>query len=150
MSDRLGDFFQSAFGFVRAKKEQYDTGSRFMKMRVWIVGVLGLDVLLTVGFVLFSGSALEVSAWFEPGFPANMLVVKNETGDALEEAILVLDNRYTLQVDRIETGVNGYDVNQAFRDEQDFTPPSSYKPAMLELRVDGHKVLMPVGRQGTK
>jgi hypothetical protein len=149
--DQFRDFLQSAFGFVRSTKESYDTGSRFMKMRVWIVTALALDVLLTLGFVLFSGGRpLDVVVWFEPGFPANMLVVRNEGSYALRNATLVLDGRYTLAVDKIDRGLNGYEVNRAFKDNQDFSPPDSYKPRELEIRVEEERVKVAIGAGQTK
>jgi hypothetical protein len=144
--ERLRDFLSSAFGFIRQTKETYDAGSRFMRMRVWIFSLLGADVLVTIMFVLFSGGrALDVDVWFEPGFPANILVVRNEEGDPLPNATLVLDGRYRLTVDQIERGANGYEVNRVFRDSQDASPPDSYKPQQLEIWVDDDSFSFAIG-----
>lgn len=149
VSQRIREFLDSAFGFFRQQKETYDGGSRFLKMRVWIVGILALDVVLTLAFVLLSGGrSLDVVVWYKPGFPANMLVVKNETGDVLEDVKLVLDGRYAHQVDRIDRGLNGFDVNQLFRDASDGTPPDTYRPSQLQLVIDGDPVLLPIGAEG--
>lgn len=148
LGGRLKEFADSAFGFLRSQKETYDAGSRFLKMRVWIVGILALDLVLTLSFVLMSGQSFDVEVWFEPGFPSNMLVVKNQTGDPLEDVTLVLDGRYTLQVDRIEEGPNGFEVNHAFHDAQDSPPVDTYRPAQLELRIKSHVVRVPIGAHG--
>lgn len=149
VSERMKDFTSSAFGFIRAKKDTYETGSRFLKMRVWIVAFVLADVVATLGFVFFSGGRpLDVVVWFEPGFPANMLVLRNETGAVLEDATLVLDGKYTLEVERIERGLNGFEVNHAFRDAQEFAPSDKYRPVSLEIRVDGDAVSLQIGAQG--
>src|SRR5438874_2175982 len=134
--EQLSDFSDAAFGFVRSTKESYETGTRFMKMRVWIVALLAVDMLATLGFVLLpGGTPLNLVVWYQPGFPSNLLVVKNEGGSALKDVTLILDNRYTATVERIDKGPNGFEVNHVFRDKDDFAPPDTYKPAQLEIHI---------------
>jgi hypothetical protein len=146
MARAFNQFVDSAFGFVKSTKETYEGQSRFMKMRIWIVAVLAIDAMVTLGFVFVAGGHPNVVAWYQPGFPANMLVVRNE-GGYLKDATLVLDNRYTYAVERIDKGLNGFDVNHAFRDKDDFTPPESYRPRELEIRVKNDAVKVLVGAQ---
>jgi hypothetical protein len=147
--ESLSEFTDAAFGFIRATKESYDAGTRFMKMRVWIVAILLVDLAVTVGFVFFiGGQPLNLSVWYQPGFPSNMLVVKNEGGRPLKDVTLILDNRYSAVVDKIDRGPNGFELNHVFRDKDDFAPPDSYKPAQVEIRVDRDVVRVPIGTQG--
>jgi hypothetical protein len=142
---KLREFLALAFGFVRQTKDSYEAGTRFNRLRIWIVGVLALDVIATIAFVMFAGSRpLDVDVWFEPAFPSNYLVVRNQEG-VLSNATLVLDNLYTLTVERIEPGLNGYEVNRTFRDRQDASPPDSYKPKQLEIRFGKASYELEVG-----
>lgn len=135
--EKLKEFLGSAFGFIRQTRDNYETGTRFMRMRVWIVALLSIDVIATIAFVVVSGiRTFDVDVWFEPGFPSNMLVVRNQE-QIVSNATLVLDEKYRLSVERIEVGLNGYEVNRAFRDAQDISPPDSYKPRKLEIRFGG-------------
>jgi hypothetical protein len=135
--EKLKEFLGSAFGFIRQTRDTYEAGTRFMRMRVWIVALLLIDVFATVAFLIFSGiRTFDVDVWFEPGFPSNMLVVRNQESP-VSNAILVLDERYRLSVERIDVGVNGYEVNRAFRDSSDASPPDSYKPQKLVIKFGG-------------
>src|SRR5947209_5716686 len=149
LKEQLSEFSDAAFGFVRATKESYDTGTRFLKMRVWIVALLAIDLLATLGFVFFvGGQPMNLIVWYQPGFPSNMLVVRNDGGSALKDVTLVLDNKYTATVERIDKGPNGFEVNHVFRDKEDFAPPDSYRPAQVEIRIKADVVRLPIGTQG--
>lgn len=144
--EQVAGLVASLRGVFRATRESYAAGSRFAKMRVWIIAILALDAILTVTYVIQSGAKpLDVVVWFEPGFPANMLVLRNEGGEPLEDVTLILDRKYELEVERIEEGLNGYEVNRAFRDREDLGPPESYAPKELEIRIEGRSVRIPVG-----
>lgn len=133
---------------VRAAKESYRAGTRFFKMRVWIVAVVALDLFASFGFVIFSGGQpLHIVVWYQPGFPSNMLVVKNEGGRALKDVTLLLDNRYIFKAEQLDNGVNGFEVNHVFHDSNDLTPSDTYRPHEVEIRVRGNKVLLPISEQ---
>jgi len=143
--EKLKEFFAVAFGFVRQTKDSYEAGTRFMRIRVWIVALLALDAIATIAFVLVAGTrAINVDVWFEPAFPSNYLVVRNQEGP-LSNATLVLDKMYRLDVERIEPGLNGYEVSRAFRDAHDSSPPDSYKPKQLEIHLGSSSYELAVG-----
>lgn len=142
--EKLREFLRSAFGFVRQTKESYDAGTRFLRLRIWIVGFLAIDVVATIAFVFVAGTRpLDVDVFFEPAFPSNFLVVQNK-GAALDDVTLTLDNAYLLTVERIDPGPDGYPMNR-FRDKNDLSPPDSYKPKELVLRSGSAVFKLPVG-----
>lgn len=147
----LNDFFSRAFGFVRSTKETYDAGTRFTRIRVWILALVVTDLIATLGYVFFSATnPLDVVVWFQPGFPANMLVVRNDGSAPLNDATLVLDEKYLLTVERIEKGPNGYEVSSLFRDKEDQRPPDTYRPVVLRMLLHGATVRIGIGYpQGT-
>lgn len=142
----IKQFLAHLMELAQQARESYEAGTAFMRMRVWVLGVLGLDVLGTLVFVASVGApVLEVAVWFEKSFPSNMIVIRNETGDELTNATLVLDGRYKLEVETMEPGPNGYEVNRAFRDESDQAPGDAYVPVNLDIIIDGEAVRIPVG-----
>lgn len=120
---------------LRRAKAGYDAEDRFGKLRVWIIGAFGLDVLLTVAFVFFvGGRALAVDAWYEEGFPSNLIIIQNE-GAPLEDVELRVDGKFTARVRHLEPGPSGLELDREFRDGNDFPPPASYRPRALEIRA---------------
>jgi hypothetical protein len=136
----------SALDFLRSTKEAYEGAGRFAKMRIWILVVLAVDLALTILFVLtVGGKAIDVDVWFEQSFPSNMLVVRNESGDDLEDVTLMLDRKYVLKVGSIAPGLRGFEVNREFRDSTGAAPDDSYRPQQLEIYADGDQMMVPVG-----
>ena len=141
----------SALEFLRDTKGAYEGAGRFAKMRIWILAVLAFDLMLTIVFVLsVGGKEIDVEVWFEQSFPSNMLVVRNESGDNLEDVTLMLDRRYMLKVGSIAPGLRGFEVNREFRDSSGAAPDDAYRPQQLEIYADGDQMVVPVGgRPGT-
>lgn len=142
------DGLKSIVDLFRSASEAYEGANRFAKIRVWILGVLGLDLLLTLGVLIFvGGRAIDVEVWFEQGFPSNVLIVRNEGSDPLEDVTLVLDGRYSLRAKTIDPGLSAFEVNREFRDGSSETPDYSYRPQRLEIRADGDRMVVPLGEQ---
>src|SRR5688572_26482048 len=140
------DGVASTLEFLRSTKEAYEGAGRFAKMRIWILVVLLADVIATLVFVVtVGGRAIDVDVWFEQSFPSNMLVVRNESGDELENVTLMLDHRYVLKVGSIAPGLRGFEVNREFRDASGLAPDDAYRPQQLEIRADGDSMIVPVG-----
>jgi hypothetical protein len=139
-----------AFEFLKSTKEAYEGAGRFAKMRIWILSVLIADVVATLMFVaLVGGREIDVEVWFEQSFPSNMLIVRNESGDELEDVRLTLDRRYVLQVSSIAPGLRGFEVNREFRDSSGAAPDDAYRPQQLEIRAGRDVMMVPVsGRPG--
>jgi hypothetical protein len=145
----LRDAAKSVLSLFRSTREAYEGASRFGRMRVWILAVFGLDVLGVVLFVaLASGRPMDLEVWFQPGFPSNMLVIRNEGASALEDVQLVLDGRYQLSVERLAPGLQGFEVNRAFRDASNLAPPEDYRPEELLVSTGGGTARIPVAKTG--
>jgi hypothetical protein len=122
---------------IRRIKAGYDAEDRYSKMRIWIVGALGADVLVTLIFVLIASSTnLPVTAWYEEAFPSNLIVLRNE-GPAIADVEVVVDGKYTARITSLASGVAGLELDREFKDGLDFPPPASYRPKLVEIRALG-------------
>lgn len=132
----LGTARRSGVEAVKRAKADYDAETRYAKMRIWIVGALVADVVGTLLFVLLASDAPPaIEAWYQPGFPANMVVIRNQSGAAIREVELLIDDRYRAKMDRLIPGPNGLRFNTDFKDRDDRVPPSGYAPKTLEIRA---------------
>lgn len=107
---------------------------RFTRARTLIVGAMILNAVLALSVSL--GIFLARTSWsarYEPGFPSDMLVLKNAGGDKLREVRLVLDGRFTHRVRALGPGVHGFEIQRAFEDAQENRPPSGYIPRELVI-----------------
>ena len=142
----LVDGLRSIADLFRSTKEAYEGANRFARLRIWILGIFTIDVLATLIFVFsVGGRAIDLEVWFEQGFPSNMLVVRNEEGAPLKDVLLLLDNRYRLEVKLLKPGLQGFEVNRQFRDAEELTPSEDYRPRRLEVRAGGAKMQIAVG-----
>lgn len=145
----LRDAATSVVGLFRSTKEAYEGASRFGRMRVWILAIFAADVLGVVLYIALSaGLPLNLEVWFQAGFPSNMLVIRNEGSRALTDVELTLDGRYHLKVERLAPGLQGFEVNRAFKDASDLAPPDDYRPQALTVTTDGDSVQIPVAKTG--
>ncbi len=143
---QLLEGIRSTLEFLRSTREAYEGAGRFAKMRIWIIAILLVDLLATVAFVtMVGGRPIDVDVWFEQSFPSNMLILRNESGDQLDDVTLTLDRRYVLKVPSIAPGLRGFEVNREFRDAGGSTPGDSYRPQQLQIRADGDSMVVPVG-----
>lgn len=141
----LVEGFASVFGFLRSTKEAYDGAPRFARMRLLILGLLIVDVFAVIVFMSTMGSRdLDVTVWFEKSFPSNMLVVRNESGDPLDDVRLTLDGRFVLVVPRLEVGVRGFEVSHDFVDTDELTPDDDYLPRVVVVEADGETMSLDV------
>lgn len=142
-----GDRFGAVVRTLRELKGSYDREDRFSKMRIWIIGAVGFDVVLTLILVLFGmGPALDVKAWYEEGFPSNLIVVQNQ-GDPLINVEVVVDEKYRARLPRLEVGATGLEIDREFRDGLDFPPPATYQPRELEIRSQGSAMTLELKAQ---
>ena len=145
---QLLEGLKSTLEFLRNTREAYEGAGRFAKMRIWIVAVLATDLVATLLFVLMvGGRAIDVEVWFEQSFPSNMLIVRNESDEELEDVTLKLDGRFVLKVSSIAPGPRGFEVNREFRDASGAPPDDSYRPAQLEIEAEGDTMIVPVSPQ---
>lgn len=132
---------------LRRLKAGYEAEDRFSKMRIWVIGAVGADVVLTLLFVvLASGPSLDVRAWYEEGFPSNLIVVQNR-GEVLRDVELVVDGKYRARMPSLAPGPTGLEIDREFRDALDFPPAGTYKPTQLEIRAGGSEVELELRRE---
>lgn len=144
----LVEGFVSIVGLVRSTKEAYDGANRFARMRLAILAFLVVDLVVVVGFMSSIGSrALELTVFFKKSFPSNMLVVRNESGEAMTQVRFTLDNRYVLTVPSLAPGLHGFEVNRVFMDPQELPPEESYTPKVVVVETDGERMTLDVSRE---
>lgn len=131
------DLQERGVASVRSAKAQYDASGRFAQMRFWILVLFFLDLSGTVGYVVGAAQgAAAYHAWFQRGFPADMVVVDNATAEVVEDVVIVLDGRWRLRLKRLEVGPNGFEISRDFRDASNQAPAADYKPRQVVLHVD--------------
>lgn len=109
--------------------------ARFTRLRNLIIGGMALNALLAL--LVSLGVILARTSWsarYEPGFPSDMLVVKNAGQDKLRGVRLVLDGRFVHEVRLLGPGVHGFEIQRAFEDAQENRPPSGYRPRALRIQ----------------
>ena len=126
----------------------FGEGSRHSKKRVLALGIFGIDVIASAFYVFIATrQPIDIQAWFEPGFPSNMVVLRNNEDGALEDVTLVLDLRYSMSLTELEPGISGLEVNREFRDNQNKAPKEDYRPERLIVHVDGNSVSFKLGER---
>ncbi len=138
----LLEALQSLF---KQTREAYDGANRFARMRIWLVGAFAADVLLTLMVVLSSGADLEADAWFKPGFPSDLIVVRNE--EPLSDVVITLDGRWVHRKSYLAPGVRGLDVRDDFRDDAEARPEPGYRPKVIQISADGDSITLPVSER---
>ncbi|MBK8010963.1 MAG: hypothetical protein IPK13_06405 [Deltaproteobacteria bacterium] len=149
---RLREAQDGVLSLVRQTHEAYAGAGRFARMRGAVVGLLGLDVVAVVVGVLVAsmqGGPFALEAWFEPSFPSNMIVIRNNEGP-LEAVTLTLDDRYRLDVPTMARGLAGFEVERAFKDEAGKRPDASFRPSALEIRVLDSVMRLPLGAHAAR
>ena len=132
---------------VRGAKAGYDAGNKYAKMRFWIFGLFGLDVVLTLLAVLVvAGPSLSVTAWYEEGFPSNLVVIQNN-GRVLSDVAVVMDGKYTAQIEELEAGATGLESARQFRGPSDTAPERTYKPRSVEIRAGSSRVVLELAKK---
>ncbi len=138
LANVAAETFSDAFETTR---EAYDGASRFARLRLLVLGVFGLDVIAVILFMAMSGGRpLDLEVWFQPGFPSNMLVFRNEGGEPLKDVHLVLDGKFSLQVLSLPTGLRGFEVSREFRDATDMAPDEGYRPRLVRVTTSDEAV----------
>lgn len=120
-----------------------------MRRLVWAAMVLNAVVALGVAITVVAIRP-TLSARFEPGFPSDMLLVKNGTGARLEEVVLELDQRWVARVRRLEPGVRGFELKHAFEDVSEARPPNGYVPRSLTVSHSEGSATIEVSIRRTK
>jgi hypothetical protein len=121
---------------------RYKSEGRFNQMRIWVIAAVILDALLTSAFVMSSGSSnpLRIDAWYQKGFPSNLVVIRNDSKRELIDVELEIDGRYHANVDHLTLGANGFSIDQQFLDAQQHAPPAEYRPSTLTVRAGRDEV----------
>jgi hypothetical protein len=109
-----------------------------------VVGAVAANALLA----LLLGAILHVerprlSARFDPGFPADLLVIHNE-GRALEAARLVLDDRFVHRVDALSPGTRTFELRRLFVGPDGEPPAPDYVPRRLRIVQPRREVILEV------
>jgi hypothetical protein len=128
---------------IEELKQRYRDSGRFNQMRLWVVVAFVLDALLSGAVVLGTTRVtIRAEAWFQKGFPSNLIVVRQLDSRGFEDVEIVLDGgRYKGHVDRITPGANGFALDQQFFDAKESPPPNDYVPRRLTIRVQGGRQL---------
>ncbi|MBI3178121.1 MAG: hypothetical protein HYZ27_00580, partial [Deltaproteobacteria bacterium] len=109
---------------------------RFAKLRIQIVLLfaLNLGVAGVVGFAS-RDTALKIEAWWQIGFPSNLIVVQNLSERPVRDVTMVLDGRYTAHVALLKPGSNGLEIEKEFLDAKKFAPLKDEPPKILEIQT---------------
>lgn len=145
----FGEYLTETLDGLRAifesDKGSDEDASRLARMRIGFLAMFAVDVIAVAAFVLMSGGRpLDLEVWFQPGFPSNMIVFRNEGSEPLRNVRLRLDNQYSLQVDALPPGLRGFELNRDFRDGANQPPPDAYRPLMVHVATDGDQADIPV------
>lgn len=144
-TEDLKEGLSSALDFLRDQKGAYEGSTRFAKMRVWILGLLGVDLVVTLFYVaLAGGQVFDVEVWYEKAFPSNLLIVRHNGRRSLRDLTLTLDGRYTNWVDRLDPGLKGFELRGDFHDATGLAPGDDYKPAQIQLKNPDGEMTIPV------
>jgi len=151
---RLTEFVQdvvgSLSGALRSSREAYEGASRFARLRLWVLSVFAADVIAVVLYLaLTGGRPMDLQVWFQPGFPSNMIVFRNEGSEPLLNVKLVLDGKYHLEVMSLPQGLRGFEVSRDFRDPGDRAPPETYRPSQVQVSTAGDTVQIQVESRTT-
>ncbi|MFO0722252.1 MAG: hypothetical protein U1E65_00630 [Myxococcota bacterium] len=131
---------QDLVSAIKDAKAGYDRENKYSKMRIWIFGVFGADVVATLLWVfLIAGPSLNVTAWYEEGFPSNLVVIQNN-GRSLSDVSVLMDGKFSAEIEELEHGATGLEIDRQFRGASDTAPERTYKPTTLEIRSGGNRV----------
>lgn len=121
------------------------------RVRRWIVIAMVVNVFLAGGLALaIELSRTSLSARYEPGFPSDMLMVKNGGEQRLFDVVLEIDGRYLHQVRSLRPGVHGFEVQRAFEDRQENRPAAGYVPRLLKVMHRGGQETIEVVSPGRR
>ena len=144
LSSLIDDLWDSLKAVFRRSKDAYDGSGRFARWRLWVMAALLADVGIAVAvFIVVGLQALQLDAWYQPSFPSDLVIVRNQ-GEALGPTEIVLDGQYTLQTESIDRGVNAFEVERRFRNAKSERPQPAYRPKKMVLQTAGDRVELDV------
>jgi len=144
------DTLRGIASLFKSGREAYDGATRFARLRLWFIAAFAADVIAVVVFVAVSGGRpLDLEVWFQPGFPSNMIVFRNEGTEPLTKVRLRLDDKYVLEVDSLPIGLRGFELNRDFRDASNQPPPDAYRPAKVHVTTADDTAEIPVESRST-
>lgn len=139
VSDRCRSLVQDA-------RDAYREADRYARMRLWVVAVVVVDLLVTVGYLGLSGERPDLELWYRESFPSNLLIVRNHDDDAMRNVRIVLDDRYRLELLEVPgSSVQGYPMDREFHDVEGRTPGPQYRPRSVRLTRWGQTEVRPIG-----
>ena len=108
-------------------------------MQWWVVAAMVVNGLIAIAVataIIANRPSLRAS--YEPGFPADLLVLSNR--GTKREVVLLLDDRYAHRVRTLGPGIHGFEVQRAFEDDQANPPQAGYVPRrLLVMHGDGRE-----------
>ncbi|MBI4817162.1 MAG: hypothetical protein HY791_12945 [Deltaproteobacteria bacterium] len=145
---RARDAFLSLVSLVRRAKADYDSEGRFAKLRIQIVALFALN-LVAAGVVAFASRdlTLRLDAWWQIGFPSNLIVVQNLSDRPVRDVTMVLDGRYTAHVAVLKPGSNGLEIEKEFLDAKKFAPLKDEPPKLLEIQTVDARIRLPLAKR---
>ena len=142
------DALESVTRFLRSTREAYEGATQFARMRIWVFAVLAVDLIMVVSVIAVTGTrVLALEVWYQPSFPANLLIVRND-GSSIREVSVLLDGRYRIGGRNLAPGVNGFEVERQFRDEKGERPPLGYRPSLVTVHARGETMEVSVKTHG--
>jgi hypothetical protein len=125
---------------------------RFGRGRAGLIALFVLDVVLSVAWVVHAtGPASELEAWYQAGFPSNLVVLTNHTDAPMRDLEVVLDGRFLLKIRALMPGPTGFQIDREFRDARRRRPDAGYKPQSARVTVgDDVYELLVVDRDAPK
>lgn len=100
----------------------------------------GVVVNAVVALSLAAGMYLARTTWsahYRPGFPLDMLMVKNGSGRVASDVELVLDGRWIYRPGDLSPGAHGFPLRQVFEDAESERFPTGYVPRRLHIAYQG-------------
>lgn len=120
----------------------------FARMRFRVFALLVLNLVVVASVLAFVGArALALEVWYLPAFPSNLLMVVNE-GDALDDVVVLLDHRYRFVTESMPPGLNGFEIERRFLDEDGNRPTAGYRPRLVTVRAAGRTMDVVVESRG--
>jgi len=122
-----------------------DASGRLERLRKLVLGALAAQTLLTLVYVVAaSGRDSPFDAWYQPGFPSNLVVVHYHGSRDLPDVRVVLDDRFEATIPHLAPGPNGLQIDRDFAADGR-APAADYRPTRLEVRVKDDHYEVPLG-----
>lgn len=106
------------------------------RRRIVILAAANLVLAVAIAVGLWLTEPI-LSARFDPGFPADLVVVRNLGSRPMDAVVLTLDGRYVHRLGHLPAGPQVPVVLDEFVDQGSYSPVEGYVPHRLEVRHAG-------------